>query len=122
MGPDFSGPPPLARGNGFYQKFPRFPDNILTSKYQLLDDQGRYNTTHQETDRHVYRVPTLRNVAETAPYFHNGTVKTLDETVRVCGKLANNQDLSDQQVKSISLFLKTLTGIFPKQSPPELPK
>jgi cytochrome c peroxidase len=68
---------PLARGAGFYQKFPAFPDNALVAKYRLLEDGGRYNVTKQESDRHVYRVPSLRNVTLTAPYFHNGMVPTL---------------------------------------------
>jgi len=121
MGPDFSGPPPLARGGGFYQTFPRFPNNALVAKYKLLEDQGRYNVTKQEADRHVYRVPSLRNVAKTAPYFHNGSVARLDETVRVCAKGGNNRDLSAGEVKSIVAFLGTLSGEFPKQEPPELP-
>ena len=121
MGPDFSGPPPLARGGGFYQTFPRFPNNALVAKYKLLEDQGRYNVTKQEADRHVYRVPSLRNVANTAPYFHNGSVARLDETVRVCAKGGNNRDLSAGEVKSIVAFLGTLSGEFPKQEPPELP-
>ena len=121
MGPDFAGPPPLARGQGFYQKFPRFPDNALVAKYKLLEDGGRYNATKQESDRHVYRVPTLRNVKETAPYFHNGLVPTLDEAVRLCGKGGNNLDLTESQVKPIVAFLGTLSGKFPEQKPPKLP-
>jgi cytochrome c peroxidase len=121
MGPDFSGPPPLARGGGFYQKFPRFPDNTLVTKYKLLDDQGRYNVTQQEADRHVYRVPSLRNVAKTAPYFHNGSVASLEEAVRVCARGGNNVDLKAADAKAIVAFLNTLTGEFPKQEPPKLP-
>lgn len=121
MGPDFAGPPPLARGQGFYQKFPRFPDNALVAKYKLLEDGGRYNATKLEADRHVYRVPTLRNVAVTAPYFHNGLVPTLDEAVRLCGKGGNNLDLSPSQVKSLVAFLGTLSGSLPEQKPPKLP-
>jgi len=121
MGPDFAGPPPLARGAGFYQKFPRFPDNALITQYKLLDDGGRFNATKQEADRHVYRVPTLRNVAETAPYFHNGRVPTLAEAVRVCAKGGSNVDLSQSQVQTIVAFLGTLTGQFPEQKPPKQP-
>ena len=121
MGPDFSGPPPLARGVGFYQKFPRFPDSPLVANYKLLEDGGRYSVTKQENDRHVYRVPTLRNVKETAPYFHNGSVATLEETVRVCGKGGNNRDLTQGEVKALVAFLGTLSGEFPEQKAPKLP-
>ncbi len=121
MGPDFSGPPPLARWAGFYQRFPRFPDNPLVTKYKLLDDQGRYNVTKLEADRHVYRVPSLRNVAKTAPYFHNGAVASLEEAVRVCAKGGNNVDLDAARAKAIVAFLNALTGEFPKQEAPKLP-
>jgi cytochrome c peroxidase len=121
MGPDFSGPPPLARGAGFYQKFPRFPDNALVAQYKLLEDKGRYNATNLESDRHVYRVPALRNVKETAPYFHNGSVATLEETVRVCAKGGNNRDLTQGEVKALVAFLGTLSGEFPEQKAPKLP-
>lgn len=121
MGPDFSGPPPLARGQGFYQKFPKFTDNRYVPQYKLLDDQGRYSATQQESDRHVYRVPSLRNVAKTAPYFHNGSVASLDEVVRVCGLAGNNRELEAGEVRDIVAFLNSLSGEFPKQTPPKLP-
>jgi cytochrome c peroxidase len=121
MGPDFAGPPPLARGAGFYQTFPRFADNALVAKYKLLDDLGRYAATKQEADRHVWRVPTLRNVAMTAPYFHNGLVPTLDEAVRLCAKGGSNVDLSPAQVQSLVAFLGALSGSLPPQVPPKLP-
>lgn len=121
MGPDFNGPPPLARGDGFYQKFPRFPDSPLVAKYKLLDDGGRFNVTRQESDRHVYRVPTLRNIKETAPYFHNGRVPTLEEAVKVCAKGGSNRDLSPGEVKSLVAWLGTLSGEKPEQKPPKLP-
>lgn len=121
MGPDFNGPPPLARGAGFYQVFPRFPDNALVAKYKLMDDPGRYTVTKNEADRHVWRVPTLRNVAQTAPYFHNGQVPTLEEAVRLCAKGGSNLDLSDRTVASITAFLRALDGQPPDQTPPKMP-
>jgi cytochrome c peroxidase len=69
----------------------------------------------------VYRVPSLRNVQKTAPYFHNGSVTTIDETVRVCAKTGNNRDLTNAEVKAIVAFLNTLSGIFPEQKAPKLP-
>jgi cytochrome c peroxidase len=87
----------------------------------LLEDNGRYNATKQESDRHVYRVPTLRNVKETAPYFHNGSVATLDETVRVCAKVGNNRDLTQGEAKALAAFLGALSGTFPEQKAPKLP-
>jgi cytochrome c peroxidase len=63
----------------------------------------------------------LRNIALTAPYFHNGTVTTLEEAVKVMAKVQLNKDLSDEQVNDITAFLNALTGEFPKQTMPQLP-
>jgi cytochrome c peroxidase len=60
--------------------------------------------------REMLRVPSLRNVAVTAPYFHDGRIATLEEAVRKMGKAQLNQALSDQQINAIVAFLKTLTG------------
>jgi cytochrome c peroxidase len=56
-----------------------------------------------------FKVAPLRNVALTAPYFHDGKIATLDEAVRKMGKLQLDLELSDQQVSDITIFLKTLT-------------
>jgi len=66
-------------------------------------------------------VPTLRNIAKTAPYFHNGSVGTLDEAVRVMAKVQLNKTLKDEEVSDIVAFLKTLTGEFPSMTMPRLP-
>jgi cytochrome c peroxidase len=58
----------------------------------------------------VLRVPSLRNVATTAPYFHDGSVQTLDDAVRKMGLAQLNSILTDQQVKAIVAYLETLTG------------
>ena len=109
-------------GEGFYQKFPTFTDNEYVAKYDFLKDKGRAETTKNEDDAHFWRVPTWRNVALTAPYFHNGAVKTLPEAVRVMAKTQLNKDLSDEQVADIVEFLKSTTGKFAPQSMPRLPE
>lgn len=116
----FAGPA-LPMGTGFYQKFPTFTDNEFVEKYDLMSDLGRYEVTKQEGDKHLFKVQTWRNVALTAPYFHNGSVWTLDEAVRVMAKTQLNQNLSDAQVADIVAFLETLTGEFPQQTMPILP-
>jgi cytochrome c peroxidase len=63
----------------------------------------------------------LRNLTYTAPYFHNGSVKSLDEAVRVMGKTQLNKDLSETEVKDIVAFLGALDGEFPPQTMPRLP-
>lgn len=120
-GPIFAGPQ-LPVGQGFFMKFPRFPGSEYDTKYDLLSDPGRFSVTKKEEDKNVWRVPTWRNVALTAPYFHNGSVKTLDEAVRVMARTQLNKTLTNDQVSDIVAFLNTLTGEFPKQSMPRLPE
>lgn len=121
-GPAFNGPQPsLPTGTGFYQRFPTHTDNPLVARYALDQDQGRYEVTQQEADRHMFKVPTLRNVALTAPYFHNGSVATLPQAVRVMGKVQLNRDLTDEQVADIAAFLDSLSGPFPNIERPPVP-
>ena len=119
-GPNFSGPD-MPKGQGFFAKFPTFPGTQYDEAYNLLDDKGRAEATGKESDKHMWKVPTLRNVELTAPYMHNGAVKTLEEAVRVMAKTQLNQDLETQQVKDIVAFLNALTGEFPEQEMPRLP-
>lgn len=120
MGGNFAGPA-LPEGTGFYQKFPVYPGSEYDTKYDLLKDKGRYDVTKAEQEKNFWRVPTWRNIALTAPYFHNGSVKTLDEAVRVMGKTQLNKDLNDDQVSKIVAFLESLTSQFPEQKMPRLP-
>ncbi len=119
-GANFSGPA-LAMGQGFYMKFPLFTDSSYVETYGLDKDQGRFSSTQKEADRHLYRVPTLRNIAHTAPYFHNGSVNKLEEAVRVMGKTQLNKDLTDEQVADITAFLHGLDGEYPQMTLPRLP-
>lgn len=120
-GANFAGPTSLPIGEGFYQKFPVYPGSEYEKEYNLVEDTGRHEVTKQEEDKNVWRVPTWRNVALTAPYFHNGSVATLDEAVRVMAKTQLNKTLSDNEVNDIVAFLNSLTGEFPKQTMPRLP-
>lgn len=76
-------------------------------------DMGRFNVTHAESDRHVFKVPTLRNVALTAPYFHDGSQSSLDEAVRAMGLYQLGRELDGEQVRLITAFLESLTGELP---------
>ncbi len=73
-------------------------------------DLGRYNVTKRDEDRHVFRVPSLRNVAVTGPYFHDGSVETLEEAVQVMSEYQLGRPLTKEQVSLIVEFLGTLTG------------
>jgi len=121
---NMAGPNPglaLQQGEGFYELFPNYPGTDYEKRYGLADDIGRYDFSRIKTDKRMWRVPSLRNVAITAPYFHNGAVKTLDEAVRVMAKTQLNRDLSGNEVTYLVEFLKTLTGEFPQIALPRLP-
>ncbi len=116
----FNGPK-MEFGQGFYAKFPTFTDNKYNDRYKLSADKGRESATRNAADAHMYRVPTLRNITDTAPYFHNGSVNDLSEAVRVMAKTQLNKDLSDKDVKDIVAFLAALTGPYPEIMMPRLP-
>lgn len=120
-GPLFNGPK-QEMGTGFYMKFPLNTDNAYVKKFDLMADTGRYQVTHQDADQHMFVVQSLRNVEVTAPYFHNGSVKSLDEAVRVMAKTQLDRTLTDSQVQDIVAFLDSLTGEFPHITMPRLPE
>ncbi|HVB29611.1 MAG TPA: cytochrome-c peroxidase [Terriglobia bacterium] len=120
-GPMFSGPE-MPMGSGDYMQFPLNSDNEYVKKYNLTADLGRYEATHQDSDKHMFVVQSLRNVEVTAPYFHNGSVKNLDEAVRVMAKAQLNQTLTEAQVQDLVAFLDSLTGGFPQIAMPRLPE
>ena len=74
------------------------------------EDNGRYKETKQERDRHRFKVPGLRNVEHTWPYYHDGTRHTLEEAVQDMGKYQSGVELTQAEVDRITAFLKTLTG------------
>ena len=74
------------------------------------EDNGRYKETQQERDRHRFKVPGLRNVEHTWPYYHDGTRETLEEAVRDMAIYQSGVELTEAQIDDITAFLKTLTG------------
>ncbi len=109
-------------GSGSFMKFPLNSNGYFEAQYKFNKDLGRYEVTKKPEDKHLWKVPTLRNIALTAPYFHNGSVKTLEQAVTVMGKTQLNIKLSPKQVEDIVAFLQSLTGEFPKQQMPRLPE
>lgn len=93
---------PLFGGN-LYQKMG------LVKPYYNTKDLGRYEVTKQESDKFMFKVPTLRNVELTRPYFHDGSVNTLQEAVKIMADINLGKQLTDEQLKSIITFLKALT-------------
>jgi cytochrome c peroxidase len=77
-------------------------------------DQGRFEVTGNDIDRYFFKVPSMRNVAETGPYLHDGSIETLEETVRLMADVQLGRELTDDQVESILTFLRALTGELPE--------
>lgn len=106
-------------GGTDYRKFGQVslpPENILPR-----EDTGRMRVTGKEADKYVFKVPSLRNVALTRPYFHSGEVWSLSEAVKVMGKHQLGVELSDEEAETITAFLATLTGEQPERTYPALP-
>jgi cytochrome c peroxidase len=76
-------------------------------------DQGVYQLTKDEMDKMVFKVPSLRNIKKTGPYFHDGSVATLDEAIRNMAVHQRGVTLTDAQVKSIEIWMDSLTGQIP---------
>jgi cytochrome c peroxidase len=73
-------------------------------------DNGLASATHDPRDRHVFRVPSLRNVAVTAPYFHDGSTATLEQAINVMARYQLGRPMAPDQVAHIAAFLRALTG------------
>ncbi|EKO89554.1 di-heme cytochrome C peroxidase [Leptospira interrogans serovar Grippotyphosa str. 2006006986] len=93
---------PLLGGNSFRKLGQINP-------YENSSDKGRQDLTKNSSDAFVFKVPSLRNVAITGPYFHDGKITTLEEAVKKMAHLQLGKDLSDSDTKLIVTFLKTLT-------------
>ncbi|NOZ52293.1 MAG: c-type cytochrome [Gammaproteobacteria bacterium] len=116
FGTNFAGPAPgpaMGLGDGFYELFPNYIGSSYDTSHQLVDDLGRYEFTKQQDEKYMWRVPPLRNIALTAPYFHNGSAKTLKQAIIIMAKTQTNVTLSEQEVTDIEAFLNSLTGELP---------
>jgi cytochrome c peroxidase len=86
----------------------------LVKPWPKQDDQGRFEVTKQDVDKMMFKVPSLRNVEKTGPYFHDGSTASLDEAVKLMANHQLGKTLSDADAASIVAFLKSLTGEIPK--------
>jgi cytochrome c peroxidase len=83
---------------------------------------GRYTTTQIEADRYVFRVSPLRNIAQTAPYFHDGSVAKLKQAIQVMADVQLGSRLNDNEIAAVAAFLNALTGEVPEQFAQPLPE
>jgi len=104
-------------GGNMFQKFGVMGDYFENRGSPTDGDLGRFLVTQEEQDKHVFKVPSLRNVALTAPYFHDGTAKTLGAAVDVMFKYQLGRVASDDDKAAIVSFLNTLTAEVSPDSP-----
>jgi len=102
---------PLLGGESL-ERFGLFKDYWDATKSEKID-AGLFETTKNESDRYRFRVPMLRNIAKTAPYFHDGSVDNLPDAVRVMADVQLDTRLDDHEVEGIVAFLESLTGEVP---------
>ena len=79
------------------------------------EDNGRFKQTQAERDRHRFKVPGLRNIELTAPYFHDGSMATMDDAIRAMAKYQLGIELPQEEVDKIVAFFRTLTGEYKGQ-------
>ena len=101
-----------ALGGNMFHKFGLFGNYWDHTKSEVIDN-GRFDVTQKESDKYVFKVPSLRNIDKTYPYFHDGSINDLKESVLIMAKLELNKDLSDEEAEDIVIFLATLTGEVP---------
>lgn len=99
-------------GGNMFQRFGVFGDYFQDRGNITKADYGRFNVTGREEDRFCFKVPMLRNVALTFPYFHDGSAKTLHEAVKVMVRYQLGRQVSQQDIDLVVNFLMTLTGEF----------
>ncbi|MHB8453923.1 MAG: cytochrome-c peroxidase [Acidiferrobacterales bacterium] len=109
-------------GGNTYEKFGVVEDYWKATGSKQID-KGRFDVTNNPKDMYVFKVPSLRNVAMTPPYFHDGSVASLPDAVRIMARVQLGKNLNNSQVGDIVAFLDSLTGRLPRDfvSIPTLP-
>lgn len=103
-------------GGNMYMKFGLSTDYWDLTKTSAPIDSGKYAVTKNESDLFVFKVPSLRNIEKTGPYFHDGSVADLKEAINIMSKTELNKELTTQEVDEINTFLTTLTGEIPQDA------
>ena len=103
-------------GGNIFQKVGVMGDYFADRGNVTKADFGRFNSTGDRADVHVFKVPSLRNVALTPPYFHDGSVTSLEDAVKVMSRYQLGRRLPPEDVARIVAFLKTLTGEYKGKS------
>jgi len=106
-----SGP---ALGGGTFQKFGVYGDYWKETGSKTIDE-GKSAVSKNEAEKNFFKVPSMRNVTKTFPYFHDGSVTDIREAVRIMGKIQLNSSLTEEEIDQMVAFLETLTGEVPEE-------
>lgn len=102
-------------GGNQIKKFGLFGNYWDHTGSKVIDD-GLFNETGSESDKYSFKVPSLRNIEKTGPYFHDGSVTDLKEAVIIMAKVQTNKDLTNDEANAIVTFLNALTGEIPEEA------
>lgn len=97
-------------GGNMYARMGAVDDYFVSKQKLVASDMGRYNVTGYEDDRHVFKVPGLRLATRTAPYFHDGSVATLEEAITTMARYQLGREISHEESELIIRFLESLVG------------
>jgi len=104
-------------GGNMYQKFGVMGDYFAERGHPTDADNGRFNVTKRPEDMNVFKVPSLRNITLTAPYFHDGSATTLPQAIEVMAAFQLGRPVDPEELRPIARFLESLTGEQPKVNP-----
>jgi cytochrome c peroxidase len=104
-------------GGASLQRFGLVKEYWAETKSEKVDP-GKFGSSKKEEDKYVFRVPMLRNIAKTAPYFHDGSVDLLDRAIRIMAAVQLGKTLDEDTVSAIASFLDSLTGEVPANYAP----
>lgn len=99
----------VALGGQMMQKFGLFYDYWKHTESEDVD-LGLYDISEKDTDKYFFKVPGLRNIEHTAPYFHDGSIDDLNQSIRIMGKLQRDVDLSEDEIEDIAVFFESLSS------------
>lgn len=101
-----------ALGGNMHQKFGLFDDYWKHTKSKKIDD-GKFEVTKKESDKYIFKSPSLRNIAKTYPYFHDGSVYDLKDAIQIMAKVQLDKEFNTEELEAIFAFLNSLTGELP---------
>jgi len=103
-------------GGNMYQKFGLVKEPYWEYTGSEQQDKGRFDATGNEADKYFFKVPSLRNITKTAPYFHDGSIVDLGKAIDIMAETQLGKKLNEEEIQSIISFLESLTGKIPEHA------